>query len=169
MKAEEIQADIDAGFDPKTLKIFYSIADAEQDQFFTTKSQQAQIIENQGLYLAKFKEKFTFTIGESGATDTLVLKVYTKIEKSSSTIDASNQSNADEMEEAQAAPQTSERMLGDSYTFPLKNQLVEFFDQKRLTLKIDGQKFRIAFEGCWLRDSDERKFATLQKRCNYEQ
>ena len=36
---------------------------------------------NQGLYLAKFKEKFTFTIGET-ATDNLVLKIYTKIEKS---------------------------------------------------------------------------------------
>lgn len=31
MKAEEIQADLDAGFDPKTLKIFYSISDSEQD------------------------------------------------------------------------------------------------------------------------------------------
>ena len=31
MKAEEIQADLDAGFDPKALKIFYSISDSEQD------------------------------------------------------------------------------------------------------------------------------------------
>lgn len=78
--ADFINKDLAQGFDPKTLKLLYSVSDSKQSQFFATKATVTAKVEQAGFsfYRAIFKEKFTFSLSEE-ATDNLSIKVFATI------------------------------------------------------------------------------------------
>ena len=78
---EDINQEIGQGHDLSTLKLLYSVSDKEQDQSFSSKGAQFERLEQNGVgfYKASFNEKFTFTLSETESTDSLDIKIFTRI------------------------------------------------------------------------------------------
>jgi len=142
---------LDEGYDPDTLKLLYSVSDSEQGQFFNTKGMATAKVEQAGFsfYRACFSEKFIFTFNGE-ATDTLNIKVLTRITANANNTSAEQQASPLRREKEAS---TSERML-ECLRFPLRENLLKFFDQQEVVQEMKQSKCKLAFKGRWLHNKD---------------